>query len=381
MNRSIEQALASVLPTFNGALPARLVELATSLLAQSRSRASNLKAEEEIARSYACAHIACERLKQTLHLPKITPHPPCPPRVYTKLYKHLENVLLVSKPHRPVPENVSSKSAKSSRLPATPRTSTKSRTSRHGNRTSRKPPSTSPSSVPQWSSPAIQHLALILRAPAAAPPVLNGLTTILTSSSPPFLANTDTPSSAPKKDKLPALLIALFFFTMTRLSGEEMTGKDYVRMRDVALEAVNEFTLDDLADQGDGFEEVQRTDVDAWMKELAERGWLRLKWFEYIWEGSGLGDASDTMPEGERDDVPLAPARRSAGRSPTMVSREKKSVKLGAGKSLQLGLGTMMQERIDYLSDERRAEYADWKEDILARVEEIQRRMATDAAG
>lgn len=61
MNRSVEQALTSLIPRHNDALPPELVELASSLLAQSRNKASNLKAEEEIGRTYACANIACER--------------------------------------------------------------------------------------------------------------------------------------------------------------------------------------------------------------------------------------------------------------------------------------------------------------------------------
>lgn len=61
MQRSVEQALASLIPRYNGSLPPELVELASSLLALSRSKASNLKAEEEIGRTYACANIACER--------------------------------------------------------------------------------------------------------------------------------------------------------------------------------------------------------------------------------------------------------------------------------------------------------------------------------
>jgi len=61
MDRSIAEALSSLIPTLSGSLPLELRELATSLLAQSRSKASSLKADEQIARSYACANIACER--------------------------------------------------------------------------------------------------------------------------------------------------------------------------------------------------------------------------------------------------------------------------------------------------------------------------------
>lgn len=61
MSRPIEQALLSLLPSHNSNLPPTLVELASSLLAQSRNKASTLKAEEEVARAYACANLACDR--------------------------------------------------------------------------------------------------------------------------------------------------------------------------------------------------------------------------------------------------------------------------------------------------------------------------------
>lgn len=61
MVRSIEQNLLSLMPTHGHQLPPSLVDTARTLLTQSRQRASTLKADEEVARMYACAHIACER--------------------------------------------------------------------------------------------------------------------------------------------------------------------------------------------------------------------------------------------------------------------------------------------------------------------------------
>jgi origin recognition complex subunit 6 len=58
---AMEDALCSLLPTHKGILPSPLVQLSASLVAQSRTKASNLRVEEEIARTYLCAHIACER--------------------------------------------------------------------------------------------------------------------------------------------------------------------------------------------------------------------------------------------------------------------------------------------------------------------------------
>lgn len=61
MSRQIEQALFSLMPAYGTDLPPSLVDLAGSLLAQSRIKASTLKAEEDVARLYACANLACDR--------------------------------------------------------------------------------------------------------------------------------------------------------------------------------------------------------------------------------------------------------------------------------------------------------------------------------
>jgi hypothetical protein len=58
---TIEQSLSGLLPALNTSLPPELIELALSLLARSRSVAHSLKSNEEIARPYACAQLACER--------------------------------------------------------------------------------------------------------------------------------------------------------------------------------------------------------------------------------------------------------------------------------------------------------------------------------
>lgn len=61
MGRQTEQALLSLMPSSGSELPPRLIELAESLVAQSRHKASNLKADEEVARLYACCHLAADR--------------------------------------------------------------------------------------------------------------------------------------------------------------------------------------------------------------------------------------------------------------------------------------------------------------------------------
>ncbi|KAJ5241670.1 uncharacterized protein N7469_003261 [Penicillium citrinum] len=60
-NRPVEQALGILVPTDAGDYPEKLLNLPLSLVAQSQSLSSSLKPEEEIARPYACAGIACRR--------------------------------------------------------------------------------------------------------------------------------------------------------------------------------------------------------------------------------------------------------------------------------------------------------------------------------
>src|SRR5271154_3598114 len=97
---SISQALDSLLPSQTH--PPKLTSLANSLLGQSRLRAPNLKPEEEIARPYACAEIACSRLRVQLRLPaSLKGRPPCKPGVYKKLIGFLKGVLIEQKGDAP----------------------------------------------------------------------------------------------------------------------------------------------------------------------------------------------------------------------------------------------------------------------------------------
>lgn len=77
MNKSLEPTLTGLIPGLVGPLPPELVQLAASLLAQSKTRISSLKPQEEVARQYVCSHIACDRYTS------LAPPPPPPPPAYT----------------------------------------------------------------------------------------------------------------------------------------------------------------------------------------------------------------------------------------------------------------------------------------------------------
>ncbi|RMJ22373.1 hypothetical protein PHISP_06757 [Aspergillus sp. HF37] len=121
-NRPVEQALAKLLPTHANELPEELLSLSLSLVAQSRSFSTSLRPEEEIARPYACAELACKRLRRTLKLPPLLGNPPCPPNAYKKLLSFLDRSLSanVAVTRRSGSNSASATPSRTRQTPATP---------------------------------------------------------------------------------------------------------------------------------------------------------------------------------------------------------------------------------------------------------------------
>ncbi|KAL9610114.1 MAG: hypothetical protein Q9167_005160 [Letrouitia subvulpina] len=385
MDKASAQALMSLVPSLTGPLPRELLERAVSLLAQSRNKASSLKAEEEIARTYACAHLACERyneirtekLKQPLGLPKIQPCPPCPPRIYQKLYRYLDSAL-PSRPRR------GARSPRSTGGKATPTTSpvkprktptkgTPSKSTLNQNR-SRETQHLidDDDDTPSWIMPAIRHLCKRTGASAAPHHVFAGVNTILKIPAPSEDRIKMAVADRPKEMSLVALIVAVFMIVRTRLSGKQTTAKDYPRLRDQALTIIRESpAVKDIEDT------KAAESVGDWMREIGRGGWQGLDWFKNIDEGVGL--AVEDFPEientttlgandAERDEMDTADRFLLNG------SHANEDY-------LQPGLGTMMQDRVDYLSEKRRIEYQRWKKDILRRADGLEKAQRMNTSG
>ncbi|KAF6810586.1 origin recognition complex subunit 6 [Colletotrichum sojae] len=367
MNRSIEQTLLGLMPTHNSALPPSLVELAGSLLAQSRHRASTLKADEEIGRLYACAHIACDRLKITLNLPPIEPRPPIPPRIYKRLYTHLDNILPnsalnrtpgkngtprnrqrhgvdspVRTPHRPTP----SKDASLSQF--------RSPAARRGDPTIGTPSkSTGKAAFPAdrsglhfWIQPTIRFVCKQARQARLAPTVLAGMEYIV-------VPGGRRTRDAWVRENLTALCGAVFFLVWQQVrkledaesTSDAPTRKQILDLLDKARAEVSTGGLDE-DEAWEGWSTIKARDFDAAVKEVGERGWLEADWYR------GLGDVieasraiSDSRRGGDDASYKPAPVRRA---------------------------DTMFQDRYDFLSEKKRREYGMWKEGILRRIEQME---------
>jgi hypothetical protein len=100
--------------------------------------------------------------------------------------------------------------------------------------------------IAPWIHPTIRGLCKELGAPAAAPHILAGVTTILTLPSPPS-SNDGENQKEKKKDKIPALIAAVYFRVRVRLSGRNSTTtfQEFVSQRNEVLSTLAKLREDE----------------------------------------------------------------------------------------------------------------------------------------
>ncbi|KAG5979322.1 hypothetical protein E4U55_005309 [Claviceps digitariae] len=369
MSRQIEQALLSLMPTYGSDLPPSLVELAGSLLAQSRHRASTLKADEEIARQYACANIACERLKTSLDLPPIVPRPPIPPRIYNRLYAHLDNILpnpsstprssRIRTPSLRKKENDDTPTPKSQARAVPSRATPTKEMSLAKFRTPSRAASAlkarrvevlgSRDRVHPWIQPVIRHMCAESDQKRLAPTVFAGVEYTL------------LPDGRPTEDAwvvehVADLVAALYFFVMMRVrsitsGAAELDREGYVPMRKEILallaQAGQQVTVPEYEEADafwQGWRSIKSRDFDAAVAKVNENSWLSGDWYEGIVDvlGSTATADEDMMSDdGQEDRQAPLPTRRA---------------------------DAMLQERHDYLSEAKKADFAAWRDNMLAKI-------------
>lgn len=239
--------------------------------------------------------------------------------------------------------------------------------------------------------PAIRLLCKAFDAPAAVPHVFVGLSSVLQfqrthhsrtqnatatssrSASRSRLSQSVTVSDSGLQNpvidepRIPALAAVILFYTLSRLSGKDTTHEQYIQQRELALS-----TLSGLSDNVRQSEEELATNIEVFMRE-AQKGWLQLDWYQNIIEGAGLkgkgADEGDTIDQrSEHEDV----EDNEIGNTPASYRTKRAKMKNESGVP-RSGLGTMMHDSIDWLSEERRLDYIKWKAGIMARIEHMER--------
>ncbi|KAL2847712.1 origin recognition complex, subunit 6 [Aspergillus pseudodeflectus] len=429
-NRPVDQALAILLPTHANDIPPELRNLALSFVAQSRSFSTSLKPDEEIARPFACAELACKRLARALKLPPLLGHPPCPPRTYKKLYTLLERSVAPSilSPKRTVNstapgtpsrsgsapttptkqsgvaqtpskvsatprglENTPSKSTPLKRTltdiedPRTPQRSKKIQSDSH--LTSSKIPD-----APAWVMVSIRQVCKTLSTPAprmstwSRPPISRtlpphifaGVSSILyfvdnqddldevaAEFLEPVTSAKDSEKDEDFKDIINALVVAVYFLVLARRRTPSEASDDTAQeeTRTMDKKTFSEMRQSALVSLGlPSSVRRHREGVEQWIALIMEQNWAHGKeWFENIPHAGELDGDDAYLSEGGDDN-----------RQKTLQGERGSLVLNDTRRGLLPGLGTMMQDRVDWLSPENQEDYEEWKADILARIEQVE---------
>ncbi|KAG9243892.1 origin recognition complex, subunit 6 [Calycina marina] len=342
MSKSIQTALHQNIPRLSGALPPELIELASSLLAQSHSKCSNLKAEEEVARTYVCANIACERLKTTLDLPQIEPRPPIAPKLYKKLYTYFDKTLLpgISRKRRRQNDDLEDRRPLPQRQLQTKGQTLDFRT----NRTPRKGLKYGriDEKLPKWVGPAIRQICKETETPNAVQHVIVGVESVWFQPCP----NTER-RDVVEKGHLAALVATIWSLVVSRLA-EIDAGAITVKWVKQVLKLLNALKENDevvkrigLTDETwEGYETTSQKEHQAWLVEVNEN-WKEMEWWNNINEGSGLRQES----------------QNDLNHSDSRIANDP-------------GLGRMVDQRFE-ITEAKTAAYNKWKEAMLIKIQEL----------
>lgn len=264
--------------------------------------------------------------------------------------------------------------------------------------------------VPSFVMPLARHVCKATRTPKAVPHVVVGAKAVVreiasrvtkraSSVEPVAKRRRRTPQSTAKQkqaavaatevenakdavavEKWPAMVVALLLYTAARMRGEEADSEEIAHIRKEACEAVELYVISNAAslpqELGNITMRSLKKPVDFYMLEAEDCGWLDMDWYRNVPENVEEVEQQDEDVEMEDEDDEDAVTPRKRPTKTPLRRKEKHGGKaalaadgfsnddVGAAGLLP-GLGTMFQPAIDWLSDERRADYSKWKKGIL----------------
>lgn len=318
------------------------------------------------------------RLKVSLNLPPIQPYPSIPPRIYNRLYAHLDNILPNTTGARTPGRNGTPRSTKKKDVPGSTRSlpsratpsKDKSLAQFRSNAAHTPTKSTGKAFVPAhaaervglhpWIQPTIRFLCRKSGNLRLAPSVLAGVEAAV-------VPGGKRTSDDWVKSNLAALCAALYFFVVQQVrkleTGEEVSQETYLPARREIIGLLGEareelrhqfaargYTEDDA---WESWSTVKAREFDAAVQEVTDRGWLDGDWFR------GLSDVISRPGDVE--------AGEDRGRG-AEKEEEDYSVKMTVRRA-----DTMFQDRYDFLNEAKRRDYRIWKDGILRQIELLER--------
>ncbi|KAF3938640.1 hypothetical protein ABW19_dt0203938 [Dactylella cylindrospora] len=343
-----------LLPTATNGIPRELIDTTTSLISQSRHKISTLNPTEEPAREMICAHIACQRLKLKLDLPQVPDKPPAPvpPRVYKMLFKQFSETLVLNQSQTPT--GTPSKRTRGVAGTSSATTPSKTPSGRHKSSLAQFLPSTPSTAANKKIEPYLPLIKdLCHDAPAAVPHVTAGLA---------FIHGSFKYSNLTEEPYI--LLGALYIIVIKQLSPQNEFRHLSVNKQREWYENQRRSVYKFMRRKG-----VVKMKEDEWdakfaevMEEVSSGDMAETRWFMEIPDGGGvISEGSDGEQEGE-----------DAGNEIIEEGVTGKGKRKAAEVGMESGVGSMMQDRVDYLSDKRRKGFAEWKADVLRRIAKLE---------
>lgn len=325
------------------------------------------------------------RLKMSLNLPAVNPRPPVPPRAYKKVFAYISSALSNDQPSsRPqsaanTPSRTPSK-RKFDALQRTPQSSPTKAQSIQTRRSSRKQPTVQDDEdyLPEYTMLAIRSVCQRLRMPYAAPHVFTGVSSIVKLQS-ERASDAQTQAITPSRKKvrrsgatlaesearvveinettIPALIVCVALMTIAELSAEAPTKEETAVQKELAIMALRGVVPDELAD---GYASPLWGNITALQAMAPQAGWAGMQWFLNIEPPEDRGDLPPE--EADLDGIDWNGAESTA--EPSSVD-------------LRVRFGNVKAVAIDWLSEERKAQYAIWRAGIMAEIEKL----GVEAAG
>lgn len=208
--------------------------------------------------------------------------------------------------------------------------------------------------LPRWVHPVAWFICSETAHRQYAPSVLAGMEAIVASSG-------RRTQDAWVNENVAGLFASIYFFVVARVravqSGETVDREGYIPLRKEIL-ALLKRARDEVIITGredgnawEGWTTVRPRDFDYAVAQVNERQWLAADWFK------ALAEVVSSQQQGRDSDA-------------SVIDDE------ATTQTLVMRADTMFQDRYDYLSEARRAEYRAWKSSMLG---EVSRQMDVDA--
>lgn len=251
------------------------------------------------------------------------------------------------------------------------------------------------SDLPAFTMPLIRHVCEACKLPRAATHVYAGMESIyraLQSTAQNAQREDGTPSkrrrsnggdvdavtsdliAMPTEEQIPALVAAVYHMTAQAMRGQVGTVASKLQQRKTQSAVAAFFTTQGAAAvtiQPDQLHE----DTETYTQAAISQGWTDMEWYKKL---SSPEDANTEPATGHGEDIGPSTPRRQPAKTPLRRKEKHSQRKIGEEEEnpagLLPGLGTMFQPAVDWLCEERRAEFDAWKEDLLADVALVEQR-------